>query len=66
VLSSSSKQRGELLVDNKKLIILSMHNYPSKTNFTEESYLKLKLRNNNTFMPHKTLGWPILTSITEK
>jgi hypothetical protein len=44
ILPSSLKQNSGLLVDNKKLIILSVHNYSSKTNFTKESHLKLKLR----------------------
>jgi hypothetical protein len=43
MLSFFSKQKGRPLINNEKLIILSVHNYSSKINFTEKSYLKLKL-----------------------
>ena len=41
---SSLKWSNVSLTDNKKLMIINVHNYLLKANFTEKSLLKLKLR----------------------
>ncbi|CAB4374236.1 unnamed protein product [Rhizophagus irregularis] len=56
MLPSFPKRSGAPLTDNEKLMIINVHNYLSKVNFSEESHLKFTLR--NTFTPHKTLGQP--------